>query len=240
MANLILFVFEGEKTEKSVANSLNRHFINSEDKVIIYAAYKTDIYKLYTEVFEDEFLDVFEILKEKNPQLHEFERHDFSQIYLFFDYDGHAHHACDDKISHLLGFFNEETDNGKMFISYPMIEAVKNINKPEDFYNETFKIDRLSEYKKHVNDNSDRKFIHFNNYKKDTWVQLVKLHCEKANFLLVDVIKFPRYHIEQNDIFSKQKEKHIQPNGEVSIISAFPLMILDYFGYESLLGLLDE
>jgi hypothetical protein len=33
----------------------------------------------------------------------------------------HSPAANDDKIIELLDFFNEETENGKLFISYPMV-----------------------------------------------------------------------------------------------------------------------
>lgn len=239
MADYILFVFEGAKTEETVINSLNPHFISKDEGVIIYASYQTDIYKLYEEVKDDEFLDIFEIIKEKNETLKDFERHVFSQIYLFFDYDGHAHHANDEKIKHLLEFFNEESDNGKMFISYPMVEAIKNINSQNDFNMETFKISELTNFKKHVNDNSDKKYIHFNLYSKDQWVDVIKTHCNKANYLLNGENNFPREIIEQKTIFNMQKTKHII-HGNISIISGFPLMLLDYFGSEKLQELLKD
>lgn len=240
MAEYILFVFEGEKTEQSIVNSFTPYFISDDKRVIIYSAYKTDIYKLYMEVFDDEFLDVFEILKEKNENLKELDRQNFSQIYLFFDYDGHAHHASDDKINNLLSFFDEETDHGKLFISYPMVESIKNISDRNDFINTTFKIDKFTNYKQHVAEVSDKKLIHFNLYSKETWCDLIRIHCEKANFIVSDELEFPSKRIEQSDVFLKQKEKHIDTNNEVSIVSAFPLMILDYYGSGALLDIMSS
>ena len=51
---------------------------------------------------------------------------------MFFDYDGHAPLADDEKIKELLILFNEETSFGKLYISYPMIEALKHINESKD------------------------------------------------------------------------------------------------------------
>lgn len=239
MVDYILFVFEGAKTEETVINSLNPHFISKNEDVVIYASYQTDIYKLYEEVKDDEFLDIFEIIKEKNETLKDFERHMFSQIYLFFDYDGHAHHAEDGKITHLLDFFNEESENGKMFISYPMVEAIKNINSQNDFNMETFKISDLTNFKKYVADSSEKKYIHFNLYSKKQWIDVIKIHCNKANYLLNEVDDFPSEIIEQNTIFKAQQDKHIS-HGNVSILSGFPLMLLDYFGSEKLQKLLSD
>ena len=71
-----------------------------------------------------------EINKEK---LKDFKRSDFAQIYLFFDYDGHATNASDKKITELLSFFNEETEKGKLYISYPMVESFKHIESTDEF-----------------------------------------------------------------------------------------------------------
>lgn len=108
MTERILFVFEGEKTEKTITDSLLKKFIENDKRVVL-SSFKTDIYSLYKLMSEDEDLDVFAVLKEKNPDLVDFDRDSFSQLFLFFDYDGHAPTASDEKIDRLLSFFNEET-----------------------------------------------------------------------------------------------------------------------------------
>jgi hypothetical protein len=50
MAEHILFVFEGEKTENQIANNLLSFFIKEEGKVVVKSAYKTDIYWLYSKL----------------------------------------------------------------------------------------------------------------------------------------------------------------------------------------------
>ena len=70
MTEHILFVFEGEKTENQIANNLLSFFIKEEDKVVVKSAYKTDIYWLYNQIIEDDDLDIFHLLKEKNEFSH--------------------------------------------------------------------------------------------------------------------------------------------------------------------------
>lgn len=65
MAEHILFVFEGEKTENQIANNLLSFFIKEEGKVVVKSAYKTDIYWLYSQIIEDGDLDIFHLLKRK-------------------------------------------------------------------------------------------------------------------------------------------------------------------------------
>ncbi|MBK8723702.1 MAG: hypothetical protein IPL95_16035 [Saprospiraceae bacterium] len=85
---------------------------------------------MYSEISQDQFIDTFSLLKdikENKETLKNFKRSDFSQIYMFFDYDGQVTNAGDNKLSELLKFFNEETEMGKLYISYPMVEALKHI-----------------------------------------------------------------------------------------------------------------
>ena len=122
----ILFVFEGEKTENQITASFINHFFN--DKLVITCAFCAEIYQLHRALAEDEDLDTFALLKEipQNKEiLKEFTRDDFAEIYLFFDYDGHSTLASDDSLVDMLKIFNVETNLGKLFISYPMVESIK-------------------------------------------------------------------------------------------------------------------
>ncbi|EOG3606819.1 hypothetical protein, partial [Staphylococcus epidermidis] len=62
MTERILFVFEGEKTEKTITDSLLKNFIENDKRVVI-SSFKTDIYALYKLMSEDEDLDVFAVMK---------------------------------------------------------------------------------------------------------------------------------------------------------------------------------
>lgn len=79
--------------------------------------------------------DIVSILKNKliadkdNPLKEIRRRSDFSQVYLFFDYDSHNNknqNISDSQIQKMLDFFNEESsDYGKLFINYPMVESIR-------------------------------------------------------------------------------------------------------------------
>lgn len=138
MSDVVLFIFEGRKTEPRILDNFKENFFEKGSDFMYYATYNTNIYQLYNEVKEDIFLDLIEILKEKDEgndkRLKNISREDVAQIYLFFDYDGHAEIAKDNKIDEMLEFFNEETDRGKLYISYPMVEALKHIKKEHRCY----------------------------------------------------------------------------------------------------------
>ena len=134
MSNNILFVFEGEKTEDQIIDSLKKFYFNQE--MIITCAYCNNIYNLYKQLHTDEDLDTFNLLKDipiNKQNLKEYKRTDFAEIYLFFDYDGHDTMADDSILIDLILKFNEETEKGKLYISYPMIESIKHISDFETF-----------------------------------------------------------------------------------------------------------
>jgi hypothetical protein len=241
MASNILFVFEGEKTEKQITNNLTKYFIN--ENVIVQCAFCTDIYQLHREISEDEDLDTFELLKSKKQNetiLSKFSRNNFAEIYMFFDYDGHASLANDDKIIELLNFFNEETSFGKLFISYPMVEALKHQSDNDDFKLLKVKAKENIGYKKIVSEQCDNKLIDFTVYTKSIWVQLIELHLKKMNYIIKNDFGIPSEKISQNDIFSKQLEKYINIDLTVAVLSSFPIFLFDYYGLAKLLELLME
>jgi len=233
MIEHILFVFEGAKTEKIIVDSLLRYYLSDGERRIIKSSFNTDIYTLYKEIREDEDLDIFSLIKERNEELKNYNRESFSQVFLFFDYDGHSNNASDDKISDLLSFFCQETDKGKLYISYPMIESIKcisDLNNEDDFYNHVYAIDQCSNFKNHVSNYACKSLIHFSSYDEYRWKSIIRLHCSKANFLLKGDKVFPMSNIEQFDIFEMQKNKFITPSGVVSVLGSFPFLLLDYFG----------
>lgn len=121
MTSRILFILEGKKPDNSYARLLQEKV---SEKVVI-KQYRTDIYALYSELKKDEYFDTVSMLAERDPNF-EYSESDFSQVYLFFDldaqHDGYKPEALY-KFRELLDFFNNETDKGKLLISYPMAEA---------------------------------------------------------------------------------------------------------------------
>ncbi|KAF3978211.1 MAG: hypothetical protein HFP77_03055 [Methylococcales symbiont of Iophon sp. n. MRB-2018] len=123
-----MFVFEGKKTESKYLKIFLEKLNIKIDKNRIEVAFCTDIYQLYEKIQRDPMVDTFELLKEfrsLNGSLDKLERDEITSIYLFFDYDGHAPLASDKKIDLMLSQFNDETDQGKLFISFPMLESLK-------------------------------------------------------------------------------------------------------------------
>ena len=97
---------------------------------------RENIYMLWKKLKADDFdTDIIEVLRESNKKIREqlegLSRDDFSEVFLFFDYDAHQTNLGKsddgDVINHMLESFDNETENGKLYISYPMVEALREI-----------------------------------------------------------------------------------------------------------------
>lgn len=249
-----LFIFEGAKTEDKLVEKLERNFLG--DRHAIKCIFDAEIYQLYRTMKDEEgyYMDIVSLLKERTSSnakmLKDYERDSFAYIYLFFDYDAHSSLADDGKILEMLSFFNDETDNGMLYVSYPMVEAIRHYKDLDSFKHLTVKckrsncpyIDDCSEketclkephYKHIATTNSKPQLSNINSYSEQVWKELITAHLHKANYLVNDTFSLPTSLISQEDIFSKQLEKHIRHRcPQVAVLSGFPLYVLDYFGWK--------
>ena len=238
----ILFIFEGVKDEPLIFENLKKYFLEKKESNVtqdIVVSYGTVIYSLYKNFFEDdelneldEDLDLVTLMKLKDNNGNRIKPNQISETYLFFDYDGHASNAGDEKLILMLDLFNDEFDKGKLYISYPMVESLLHIQKDIDFC-ETIEVSER-EYKKIARANCDRQLLHFNGYTKVDWNYIINEHCKKANHIVNNNFMFPTKLIEQNEILYNQDAKFIKIDKKVSVLSAFPLMLLDYYGFVGL------
>lgn len=242
----IAIISEGEKTEKQIINNLENNFTTFSNK-IIFLSYKANIYNLFKEIEEDEDIDIISLLKEKqikankirndveNIDVSNINSDDISQIYLFFDYDGHTENASDEEIVKMLNKFDNETENGKLYISYPMVEALKHLKKDKlDINNYLVEAKTRINYKNFVSQNTD--YENLVNLTKGNWFFIISENLKRCLFLfeLEKSINYAVYNniINQKSIFNKQLDKYISKEEKVLVLSAFPFFLIEYFGEE--------
>lgn len=235
----VLFVFEGEKTEpRYLQLFIDKTAIFDADSYLIYKlVYGNTIYDLYKELEQDKDLGLIGLLKEReqnkkreqNEKIKNINRRDIAEIYLFFDYDGHHTTAKDGHIKEMLEYFNNETNKnkgkGKLFISYPMTEALR--HQSDAFNDLTSPVNQGVKYKERVGVEGIQDLRKLS---KQDFEGLCDKHIKKANYLVYNKDEYPNAIIKQNTIFSAQKTKHINPHQEVSVLSGFPLLYLNYLG----------
>ena len=268
---MILFVFEGVSREPAVFKTLEHLFFERKKDRII-CSYGNNIYQLYSQMTEngtltdpDYYLDIVSVLKEKygddedNPVSRIESVSDVSETYLFFDYDIHnqnrdrtlTYEELNGRLQKMIEFFDNETENGKLFVSYPMIESIRYTRKLPDaaFYKYTVSVEDLKSFKEisaefsyyanldflcfHCSRKSGRISIKSEEEERslrDNWFLLVRQNVAKASYICSgqNLVPESAEMLSQLDIFKGQIEKYL-PCGCISILSSFPLFLFDYF-----------
>ncbi|MBR4660940.1 MAG: hypothetical protein IKO77_05895 [Bacteroidales bacterium] len=254
---MILFVFEGKRREPDIFKTLEYLFFPERQTIV--CSFGNNIYDLYRQLKAlDGSGDIISILREKykdnpdspfNPKT---KSSDFSEVFLFFDYDFQNRNLTIDQmnrqISEMLELFNDETDNGLLYINYPMTEAIR--------YTKDLPDDHFSDYSVSRTDCHDKGFkniaqqfsaygsldfivLDFRrspserrvSYVRQNWALLEQQNVLKANMICNGELVIPvdKSTISQQRIFESQLSQFILPKEEVSILSAFPLFNFNYF-----------
>lgn len=251
---MIVFVVEGEKTEPNYFESLCSLFI--KDDFLLFP-YGTGFGTLYKELKENEDWDLQGHLLQRARQMLKknisgnlknyyepfarLKRADMGDIYLFFDYDAHNKNLMqwNSTLDEMLSFFNDETgDRGKLYVSFPMVEALQHTKKlPDvDYINYEFEISKAEEYKTFVRNiwstwYSNSQGSDYKNFLKheSNWKQLIKQNVSKANYICYGDYQIPKQKklINQQIIFDNQKSKFVS-NGKVSVLSSIPIFLWEY------------
>ena len=254
---MILFVFEGEKREPELFRAIDKLFFKDSQHIV--CSFGNNIYELYLKLRNlDGSGDIVSVLRERyegrldSPFSEEAKSSDFSEIYLIFDYDFHNRNISleemNSQISEMLDMFDNETENGKLYINYPMVEAIRYTKHLPDsmFYMYTISRQqcRNSSFKNMADGFSDYKsldFLTLNTRREATeneicsraenWKHIEGQNIVKANYLCTGALGIPKDKdiIGQKEIFSAQLHKYVLPAESVSILSAFPLFLYEYF-----------
>ncbi len=246
----ILTIVEGEKVEKQILDNIDKLYFSMENKNVKILPYCNNIYNLYKKLQKDDDLDIVGIVKEelnnKNYRnkvyqesldiINNVYNDNISEIYLFFDYDKHDTNSDDNIIKEMLSFFDNETEKGKLYISYPMVEALKHIKKEK--MEECIYINPTKDgknYKKIVSKNSN--YNRIDQLNKKDWNKISLFNIVKLENNLFDnninLLNKSVYnkHINQIKIFNKQIKKNKEEE-KIVILSAFPLFLIEYFKSE--------
>lgn len=253
---MILFVFEGYKREPDLFYSIQRLFFDKTNEHIV-CSFGNNLYQLYKELkkYEDNG-DLVSILREKyeKSQDNPFKSRlssDFSEIYMFFDYDFQNVNlpleVMNSQLKEMLDTFNDETNNGKLYINYPMVESIRYTNKLPDSCFHTYTVsreqcrkfkliaDKFSYYKSLDFIILDKRKADDDNKTKvvlDNWNIVRKQNVDKANYICTGTNGSPKTKeiVSQGNIFKNQLSKYVsQFPCRISILNAFPMFLYEYF-----------
>lgn len=235
LRSTILCLFEGERREHEYFYSLQSKFFNEEQVDIVKCSYGNDIFELFEELEKDDDLNLFDLVKESvlTPNnkilLERLTSEDVNQIYLFFDMECQDDKYDASTLTKMLEIFNLEDDKGKLFLSYPMVEALRDVPSLEDYKN--LKVDvencRGKKYKKL---SADRGMNYLHQIKKLTledWKELIKANVEKTNYFIEGRSHFETCY-DQKEILDAQI-KSIDTDNHIYVLSAYPLFAFYHF-----------
>lgn len=254
---MILFVFEGEEREPYLFRTLERLYFPRDNNRIV-CSFGNNLYDLYKELekYGDDG-DIVSIMKERftsvkdNPLVEVECSSDFSEIYLFFDYDFHHKHLSVEEINsqvmEMLSLFKDETDRGKLYINYPMIESIRYTKELPDknYYTYSVTRDECREFKALaaafsaypsldwivLKDETTTKEEYIS--VRDNWFFLKEQNVKKANYICNGIYAYPiiKDSISQINIFTCQVTKYVNTEKtEVAVLNAFPIFLYEYFG----------
>lgn len=137
-----------------------------------------------------------------------------------------------DIVKEMLETFDNETENGKLYISYPMVESIKDVSLERKGYdNFCISLSQSGDYKEIVNRQSD--FSNYNRITRSMWLCACKASVKRAGFLVrnteeCDYDTFIKS-VTQKEIYSVQRDKFVNGNKTIAIINAIPLFLVEYY-----------
>lgn len=243
-----LFIVEGEKRDVRFLNDLADEITagtRTVETLVLPAS--QNIYMIYDQLEEDDFeTDIIEVLRESSPKaaslLADLQRDDVDEVYLFFDFDPqHFKRKGMDSVkggssnilAKMLEIFDNETDLGKLYISYPMIEAAYDYKRGESLcaaYSSCFiPFASLNKYKSLAGKDNPIASEH-----KFQWKELLNVFIQRAICLFdregIGFLEYRQY--VTPTLIYREQEKLLNVNNVVFCLSALPEFLLDYYGEE--------
>lgn len=196
----ILIITEGDKDE-ILMNRLKELYI--PDSTSLYC-YHTNIYDLYQRLEQEldgDFTDMDVLLTLKSyerrkgnadGEIIKILEATYSDILLIFDFDPQDHQYSADKLRTLMEVFNNSTENGQLYLSYPMIESflhLKLANKSdgmldEQFLRATFSAEELAGHRYKKRANQEGMNLHIKQASKMQLDQIIYHHLYKMMNIL--------------------------------------------------------
>jgi len=237
----ILILTEGKDPDKKLIEHIVKEFqIKGE---VIWAKIGT-IYAFYKDIKEkyDENMDVIRYIKYKYSDKisKEFKASEISYVYLFFDYDLHSKlneeyenfekiYERINEISEINSFFENETENGKLYLSFPMIEAYhKPIGCNYIYEKNNFeeKLEDFKDFKKKIKNEIGNRGIESI---KSQYKEIIKFYIYNSEKILG--MKFKE--VEKNKVLKFQNEL-LKNKNKIKIYSSIPIFLNEYFEIKKL------
>lgn len=204
--NKTLLIVEGNHEKDKFITRLLEAFpeINIDiDNVIVF---KTNIYILLSKIQNEYGDDWYEqdinlplLISEEMENDIKYDKRDFTDIFLIFDYERHDPNFTEDGILRMQMYFSNSEDVGKLYLNYPMIESYMDLDNIVDFNYSNKKVSTNvrngNEYKISVKNKIVSKLIYFPIKIKSIMIEkfgveyLTAENCVKMLLSETDIVK---------------------------------------------------
>lgn len=236
------FIVEGVDRDYRFLNEMLNTFCKGKyGSITICLPAEQNIYMLYNKLKEDDFeTDIVELLRESNAiameQLDGVDRQAIDEVYLFFDFDIHYDNLRNKSESlsmlyEMLRYYDNETDNGKLYVSYPMVEALYDyrVELCEPFSNcfvSTYDSRRYKELSGHDNPNSSKHPMTYDDWSEILMIFVLRIRC----LFEMERIDCSIYRKEVSPVnILRHQERNLEESDNLFVLSAFPEFLFDYF-----------
>ncbi len=234
MTKRILFIVEGRKTEPRFIRKMLASFnISDESQTYVYG---TNIHVLYKSVFskgDPEDVDLLLSLKsqaenEKDKELLSME---YTDIFLVFDVEVQDPGFDKGRMSEMLEYFSNSTENGKLYLNYPMMESYRHMRSIDDgdYLKSVVRKDVIPRYKELVNAEGCAELRDPNRYDRRIYEAILSANALKYLALTCSESTDLDDYVEYDGLllFGIQMDL-VESRGEMYVINTSVLIVLDY------------
>lgn len=184
-----MLVTEGNRSEPRLLKRLVEAFRTHYDYDVFW--YNANLHQMLDELFVgdeiDKDLDFLEHLRSCRTNVSQGDILDkeFSDIFLVFDMDPQDQKYDPDRLMKATEYFNDSTENGKLYINYPMLESFRHFSNLEDlsYLDIMVDMDGIRRYKELVGREGLSALSDISKIDDSTILRITELNLRKANMI---------------------------------------------------------
>ena len=185
----VLFVVEGERDDPRFLRKLIGTFFEVRPENVF--SYGTNIHALLESACGEDGIDgdvdLVQLLMERaGDEDRAMLRQRFTDVFLVFDLDPQDPRYDPDRIDAALRHFDDSTDNGKLYINYPMLESYRHMSFVGDpsYMDRTVMAEDIRRYKRIVGEQGCQELKDLGRITREQFTTVIMMNLEKANRIL--------------------------------------------------------
>ena len=241
--NAIGMIVEGTEYEPSIIKSIDEIFFNksvsSGNIKLVTLPADQNLYMLWLRFKEaGEDADIIEVIRDFSDKtrkaLQGYSRNDFGEVYMFMDLDKQQNNLPkkydpSEVVLEMLEMFNNETENGKLYISYPSAEAIGDYCFKSCIPISGSCLTHLYGQRYKDNVKKSKLYKEIDKYKLEDWKDIKEIYRQRLTCLYGKTDKFTINDCKKISPDMIYKKQLINRENNIHILSAFPEFIIDYF-----------